>query len=1057
MAFEYLRSIRSGSEQSRQAVSVMLRSRLRRGCAWRAILAGTSSVALGLVANAALAQEIIDGGQTVTVPGDHNSPWNLGPVGLVVGQMGSGALFVQSGASVIADTVEIGEFASSNGTVTVSGANASLDAAGGLVRIGLEGTGLLTVEAGASLTSSGGLILGHFAGGDGTLRVTGDGTTWTTTQQVTVGSQGTGRVYLEDGATASHGGDLRVGFGTHQSGYVTISGSQTQWNATNNAFVGDAGNGDLQVRDGAGFDVAQDLVLGNGLTGNGTLVVNGAGSRATYGTLRAGVDGYGYIWVEDGGQLGSAGHDIVLGVAASGEAGMLATGAGTKITGRMMVLGEFGKGSLIASNGTVIETLDTSLGHEAGSSGSVNLAGANTYWHNSGNILVGNEGQGSIEAQNGARFESVNNAIGLGAGSDGSVFVRGSGTTWYANGILAVGIEGDGALTISDHAAVWALVGNGSVDVAANAGSTGVVNIGAAAGSQATAAGDLFASVLQFGAGDGRLVFNHTDANYTFATAVNGAGSIDLISGTTAFVTDSPLFSGTTTIGDGATLVANAVLAGDVSVLSGGTLAGAGSLGDVTLNTGSALSPGSGIATLSAANILFHPGSLYHVDVDGSGNNDLLASSGAATINGGTVSVTPHADFLLDTPYTILTATGGVAGTFTGATFGNSIFITPSLAYGANDVVLTLAQTTGFADVALTPNQKASAEGIQSLGGGNVFAAVAALGSVEAARDAYDQLSGEIHASAKSAMLEDSRFLRDAVGNRFRTAPSVADAGTGYGLNDKAIWSHGFGSWGRWNSDGNAARLDRSVGGFFIGADGMAFDTWRFGALAGYSRTDFDAKDRHSSGSSENYHLGLYGGAEWNGLAVHTGAAYTWHDASTGRSVSFAGFNDALAGDYDAGTAQVFGEVGYRMQVGNVALEPFANLAYVNLQTESFTEKGGAAALSHASSNTDAAFTTLGLRASTRLDVNNTAVTLKGMLGWRHAYGDVTPNASMRYAAGGNAFSIGGVPLARDAAIIEAGLDLALSPTATLGVAYGGQFGAGALDQSVKADLKVRF
>ncbi|EXL03733.1 hypothetical protein BG36_11480 [Aquamicrobium defluvii] len=60
-----------------------------------------------------------------------------------------------------------------------------------------------------------------------------------------------------------------------------------------------------------------------------------------------------------------------------------------------------------------------------------------------------------------------------------------------------------------------------------------------------------------------------------------------------------------------------------------------------------------------------------------------------------------------------------------------------------------------------------------------------------------------------------------------------------------------------------------------MGTDAPVFDTWRFGAVAGYSRTSFDAKDRYSSGSSDNYHLGLYGASAWGDLAFRTGAAYT--------------------------------------------------------------------------------------------------------------------------------------------------------------------------------------
>ncbi|WP_164076668.1 autotransporter outer membrane beta-barrel domain-containing protein, partial [Stenotrophomonas maltophilia] len=79
-------------------------------------------------------------------------------------------------------------------------------------------------------------------------------------------------------------------------------------------------------------------------------------------------------------------------------------------------------------------------------------------------------------------------------------------------------------------------------------------------------------------------------------------------------------------------------------------------------------------------------------------------------------------------------------------------------------------------------------------------------------------------------------------------------------------------------------------------------------------------------------------------------------------------------------------------------------------------------------------FTTLGLRASTSFNIGGAAVTAKGMLGWRRAFSDVTPDAVMRFASGGDAFSIGGVPIARSAAVVEAGLDFNPSPNAALGV-----------------------
>ena len=46
-----------------------------------------------------------------------------------------------------------------------------------------------------------------------------------------------------------------------------------------------------------------------------------------------------------------------------------------------------------------------------------------------------------------------------------------------------------------------------------------------------------------------------------------------------------------------------------------------------------------------------------------------------------------------------------------------------------------------------------------------------------------------------------------------------------------------------------------------------------------------------------------------------------------------------------------------------MSLEPFANLAYVHLNSDSFTEKGDAAALKGGEDNREAVLSTLGVRA----------------------------------------------------------------------------------------------
>ena len=81
---------------------------------------------------------------------------------------------------------------------------------------------------------------------------------------------------------------------------------------------------------------------------------------------------------------------------------------------------------------------------------------------------------------------------------------------------------------------------------------------------------------------------------------------------------------------------------------------------------------------------------------------------------------------------------------------------------------------------------------------------------------------------------------------------------------------------------------------------------------------------------------------------------------------------------------------------------------------------------------------------------------MRGGLAWRHAFGDVHPKTTLAFA-GSSAFTIAGLPIARDAALVEAGLDVAISRSATLGLAYTGQLAQDTQDHAFKGVLAVRF
>jgi outer membrane autotransporter protein len=298
--------------------------------------------------------------------------------------------------------------------------------------------------------------------------------------------------------------------------------------------------------------------------------------------------------------------------------------------------------------------------------------------------------------------------------------------------------------------------------------------------------------------------------------------------------------------------------------------------------------------------------------------------------------------------------------------------------------------------------------------------------------------------------MERIRHAFDGIGsdNSAQTEDRISES---FGL-----WSQGFGAWSQWNSDGNAATMDRSIGGLLVGGDTMASDNVRFGMLGGYSRSHLNLDNRLSSGTADTYTLGVYGGGEWDAFSLKGGIAHSWHSLDTSRSVAFTGFSDSLGASYSARTLQAWGEAAYSFEAGAARFEPFANFAYVNLSTDGFTEQGGAAALMAAANTVDETFATLGLRAETDINLGSANATLRGMLGWRHAFGD-TPTSQMSFASGGDSFTIAGVPLARNAFMLDAEVDFTLNENTRLGFSYGGQFSSDVQDHLAKVSLNMRF
>ena len=419
--------------------------------------------------------------------------------------------------------------------------------------------------------------------------------------------------------------------------------------------------------------------------------------------------------------------------------------------------------------------------------------------------------------------------------------------------------------------------------------------------------------------------------------------------------------------------------------------------------------------TLSVSgNVVLSSGSSLMIDIGPGGASDRLVvtangtSTGSANLGGG-VFVTPVAGYrpLNGDTFTILTATGGVTGTFT-APASLSAILRPQLTYGANSVTMRIL-AGNYRDViaANAPIQSAFAQlldqnrGNPALGGLYAELDLLSQAAVRSNLDALAPSHVPIQMDIGTAAIETlSSFVRDRIarvsaggmggsvatyGQPLQLASMAlnlqgegevrTDAGSPMRVDDAAMNEDVSLFFAGGYLDGRGSALPFSGAGrsdfdgfYLTGGGEVTFGEGRFiGFALGYSDVDGEARNVATSATGRVIQGTLYGAAaigEAASFDMQVGAGQfrttTTRIVPVGATVqTLVSRDDALAFSAEAGLS-------YRLGSEAFAVTPRAAIRYAEIGFTPTAESGGTAALQYNLDNLESLQGRLGITAAAR-------------------------------------------------------------------------------------------
>ena len=634
-------------------------------------------------------------------------------------------------------------------------------------------------------------------------------------------------------------------------------------------------------------------------------------------------------------------------------------------------------------------------------------------------------------------------AINMGGGNDTLNIVAGSTITGRVDG-------GTGSDLVSLSGTGSASFGNlvNFERLAVQSGNWTLTDASTFATSTTVATGASYSSTLPLtGAitNNGTVTVNQT-TNGTFAATLAGTGTF-IKTGTGTLSIGSQAFTGATLVSAGRLDVLG-TMPSAITVARGGTLGGTGTTGNVSIGVGGIVAPGTSIGTLTVnGSFTQASGSTYAAEIAPSGLSDRIVVNGTASIGAGAIlqPIPATGTYAPGTRFTLLTATGGITGTYTLAASSLGTGTELRLAGTANAVFVDVARTgASLATLTRSTNQLNTAIAVGQLGVANAAYANLTLASTDDnVRYGLDQLSGEIHASARTAMVRDADLAQRSV------LTHLDDGATGTGL-----WAQGILGYGEEEGDRGAGNGSRSTYGGMGGVDFEITDGIRIGGAGGYTRDKLVVSSRASRATLKTTHVLGYLDAALAGFHYSGGVGYDWVDVDTRRTPTFGGFTDVNTASYDGGVLHGFARIGAPLPLLGATFEPFAMIQGYRVKTKSAQEAGGAASLGLFRRREAFAQASIGSKVETPIVGN---ISARGSAAYVHVFGQRAGEASVRFGNVNGFFPVRGTTMSSHAAAVSGAINWAVAPTARLSVAYDGLIGTSSSESTGRLTLSIGF